>query len=59
MSTIFMAKTINMSKYAMDFDEFIDKMDNINEIEVPTNYTKVNKRHGKFKPKLGKKEKAE
>jgi len=54
-----MAKTINMSKYAMDFDEFIDKMDNINEIEVPTNYTKVNKRHGKFKPKLGKKEKAE
>ena len=59
MYTIFMAKTINMTKYAMDFDEFIDKMDNINEIEVPINYVKVKKEHGKFKSKLGKKEKAE
>ena len=54
-----MAKTINMTKYAMDFDEFIDKMDNINEIEVPINYVKVKKEHGKLKSKLGKKEKAE
>jgi len=47
-----------MTKYAMDFNDFIDKMDNINEIEVPTNYIKVKTKNGKFESKLGKKEKS-
>ena len=54
-----MAKTEKNNKYAMDFKEFINKIDKLGGIAVPRNYIEVNTTYGEFESKLRRSKKAE
>ena len=54
-----MAKISKTDKYAMDINEFIDKLEKINKLEVPKNYIEVKTIHGELESKLRRSKKAE
>jgi len=54
-----MAKTEKNNRYAMDFNEFIKRIDKLGGIAVPKNYIEVNTTYGEFESKLRKGKKSE